>query len=90
MDLDGSDAKAQLERNAFCRNPIGNEQEDLPFAGRQGCHSASGFQRVGTVIRQMTLDHRPTLPLLCKSNLVGANDIENVAGFAYRKRVSAK
>src|SRR4029453_3140091 len=34
MDLDRSDAKAKLEHNAFRRDPVGNEQEDLPFAGR--------------------------------------------------------
>jgi hypothetical protein len=34
MELDRSHAKAKLERNTFCRDPIGHEQEDLPFAGR--------------------------------------------------------
>lgn len=34
MDLYRSDTKAKLEGNAFCGDPIGYKQEDLPFARR--------------------------------------------------------
>lgn len=47
VDLDRSDAEAKLKCNVFCHDPVGDEQEHLPFARRQRGYAAGGIQSVG-------------------------------------------